>query len=61
MSLSIPITLPLIFSAVSSICCVTDAPDELTNKFFDQIAFARELENVERAIDRKSGKVSNQH
>ncbi|KAJ7330322.1 hypothetical protein DFH08DRAFT_966888 [Mycena albidolilacea] len=25
----------------------TDAPDKLTNKFFDQIAFARELENVE--------------
>jgi hypothetical protein len=39
----------------------TDAPDELTNKFFDQIAFARELENVERAIDRKAGKVSHQH
>jgi hypothetical protein len=39
----------------------TDAPDELTNKFFDQIVFARELENVERAIDRKSGKVSYQH
>ncbi|KAJ7789431.1 hypothetical protein B0H14DRAFT_3503041 [Mycena olivaceomarginata] len=36
----------------------TDAPDKLTNKFFDQIAFARELENVERAIDRKSGKTS---
>ncbi|KAJ7830077.1 hypothetical protein B0H14DRAFT_3465116 [Mycena olivaceomarginata] len=36
----------------------TDAPDELINKFFDQIAFARELENVERAIDRKSGKTN---
>ncbi|KAJ7808964.1 hypothetical protein B0H14DRAFT_2608449 [Mycena olivaceomarginata] len=34
----------------------TNAPDKLTNKFFDQIAFAQELENVERAIDRKSGK-----
>ncbi|KAJ7859495.1 hypothetical protein B0H14DRAFT_2577153 [Mycena olivaceomarginata] len=34
----------------------TDAPDELTNKFFDQIAFARELENVEKATTEKLGK-----
>jgi hypothetical protein len=35
----------------------TDAPTALTNIFDDQIAFGCELENIERSIDRKAGKV----